>query len=110
MVALNVGLEGTTFEAALAAVVPLFERAAILRTVAPTGEDTLVIYGESATPNILPGVYAAAETLNQDCIAVDWPLSTPYWSGGVLWGPRAYKWVPFVASKFVYPPAWMRCI
>jgi hypothetical protein len=106
MVALNVGLDGTTFEAALAAVVPLFARASILRGPAPTGEDTLLVYGEQAGRYILGDVARACRILGQDCIAVWWPGQRD--NGGILWGPRAAKWGDFDPTKFIFPPTWMK--
>lgn len=111
-IALNIGLQGTTFDRALCAAMPLFKTAYTQRTVAPTGEETLVICGEPKNTYLFPDVYALAEELQQDCIAV-WFYEHPIYKtlgsdirrgGGTLWGPRAGYWGTFKPELFVFPP------
>lgn len=112
-IAFNIGLNGTTFDTALLAAMPLFVSAYTQRSVGPTGEDTLVICGVPKQPdNLFQDVYAMAEVLQQDCIAVwfyEQPIykalgSTTVRGGGTLWGPRAGYWGTFKHELFVFPP------
>lgn len=105
-IVINVGIDGTTREAAMAAILPLFTRCCLEFCAAPTGEDTLVVKGE--LKNILragSNFFDVCKPLNQDCIAIHFSHT----GAGMLLGPNAWKWEPFDQSKFVFPD-WMKGI
>ena len=105
-IVINVGMDGTTREAAMAAILPLFTRCCLEFCTAPTGEDTLVVKGELKNDDTASvSLFNVCKPLNQDCIAIHWP----YTRAGMLLGPNAAKWQPFDQDKFVFPD-WMKNI